>query len=115
MSAIIIFGSAVPLRLSINPLSASGVTTGTRAGLTNAVTVTPLNGNGPYTYSWVKIEGDDMYAESPSSAITRFTGTVPIGEVIFATFRCTVTDSSNSTATIDVNATLIDGSWGSQF
>lgn len=115
MAAILFFGSPVPLELSVNPLSASGATSGTRTGYTNAVTVTPINGNGPYTYSWTNIDGDPLTAESPTSATTRFTGLVPIGEVLFATFQCTVTDSSNGTGTIEVTATLVDGSWGAQF
>lgn len=115
MSAILIFGGAIPLELSVNPLSASGATSGTRTGYTNSVTVTPLNGNGPYTYSWTRVDGDPLTAESPTSATTRFTALVPIGEVLFATFQCTVTDASNGTGTIEVTATLVDGSWGSQF
>ncbi len=113
MAAILIFGSPVPLELSINPISASGITSGTRVGYTNLVTVTPLNGNGPFTYSWTRVDGDVLTAESPTSAATRFTALVPIGEILFATFQCTVTDATGGVGTIEVTATLTDGSWGS--
>jgi len=115
MAAILIFGSPVPLELSVNPLSASGTTSGTRVGFTNTVTVTPLNGNGPFTYSWTRIDGDALTAESPSAAATRFTALVPIGEILLATFQCTVTDATGGVGTIEVNATLNDGSWGSYY
>jgi hypothetical protein len=115
MAAILIFGSPVPLELSVNPLSASGTTSGTRVGFTNTVTVTPLNGNGPFTYSWTRIDGDVLTAESPSAAATRFTALVPIGEILLATFQCTVTDATGGVGTAEVNATLNDGSWGSYY
>lgn len=112
MAAILIFGSPVPLDLSINPLSAYGVTSGNGTGLTNFVTVTPLNGVGPYSYSWTQIDGNPMTAESPTSATTRFTALVPMGEILSATFQCTVTDTVGGVGTIQVVATLVDASWG---
>jgi acyl dehydratase len=54
-----------------------------------------------------------LTAESPTSAATRFTALVPIGEILFATFQCTVTDATGGVGTIEVTATLTDGSWGS--
>jgi hypothetical protein len=82
--------------------------TGTTSGSTGTVTVTPVNGDPPYTYAWLQTSGDaSINAVSPSSATTAFSNTGMVDqESNSGTFECTVTDDSAATATIEVRATF---------
>ncbi|MDW8258601.1 MAG: phage tail protein [Gammaproteobacteria bacterium] len=94
-------------RATASPTSVGKV--GTTSSLTsNATTVTPVNGTSPYTYSWSPVSGDTaITTNSPTSATTTFTRTgLAVDETVQAVRRCTVTDSTSATATVDVTVTF---------
>ena len=68
--------------------------------------MTVSGGVAPYSYSWTKLSGDSITANSATAATTTFSATgLFSGEARDATFRCTVTDSTGGTpltATADV-------------
>lgn len=71
----------------------------------NNVTVTPVGGLGPFTYSWAV--GSGITATNPAGATTAFSKfQAPFSETI-ADATCTVTDSLDSTATADVEVDLV--------
>jgi hypothetical protein len=98
-------GSSGSLTLSISP-SPSEAASFSSPVTSGNTTATPSGGLAPYTYSWVKLSGDTIVANSPTSAVTTFTGNVPPDATRSAIFRCTCTDSLGATATADVTATL---------
>lgn len=78
---------------------------------TEPTTVYATGGTPPYSYSWVKQSGaGTWFASTPSQATTNFTrNSVPQGLSGFASvWRCTVTDSLGATATVDVDAYVIN-------
>lgn len=91
--------AAVDLAVSVSPVSRS--TVGSTASLTSeAVTVAPVGGTGPYTYAWTKLSGGAVTINSPAAATTTFTAaTMDIGESRTAYFLCTVTDAATDTVT----------------
>lgn len=99
--------TSAALAASASPTSVTK--TGTGASLTTAsITVTASGGSGTYsTYSWSKLSGGSITADSASSATTTFSAaTLTDPETRTATFRCTVTDSAAATATVDVSVTI---------
>lgn len=74
---------------------------------TNSVTVSVQGGNGPYTYAWANVAGTLVNVTSPTAATTTFSKTEPPGKNIFATYRCTVTDSRGRTASVDVPVAML--------
>lgn len=88
-----------------SPSSVQG-SSGTATVTSSPTTVTPSGSPGPYTYSWVKVSGGAITANSPSSATTTFSGQPLIGGFLNATFRCTVTGSSQSTQSNGVSVSL---------
>lgn len=75
---------------------------------TDSVAVSPTGGLAPYTYSWARVSGSYGSANSPTSATTSFSGSIPTGTEQFSTFRCTVTDSLGTSVTVDVVAQFIE-------
>lgn len=73
---------------------------------TDATTVTPSGGTGPYTYAWTLVSGDTLTINSPTAATTTFTGTPAYNSNLSGVYRCTVTDSLAATASITVSATV---------
>ena len=68
---------------------------GTKTISTGLVTMTPVGGSTPYTYSWVRISGAAaITANNPSAASTLFTATVAVDDTVTAVFECTVTDGA---------------------
>lgn len=71
---------------------------------TDATTVTPSGGTGPYTYAWTQVSGDPFTCNNPTAATTTFRSTVAKASTNTSVWRCTVTDSLSATATVDINA-----------
>ena len=94
-----------PLTATISDSAPQGSAFGTPTITTAPVTVTPVGGASPYTYSWALISGVGA-ALSPTLATTRFRATVDDSQTVTGLFRCTVTDALSSTVTIDANATF---------
>jgi len=84
--------------------------TSTSSATTGSTTVTPSGGVSPYTYAWTLLSGDTLTVTSPTAASTTFSKTgLAEGDYFFATYRCTVTDSTAGTpltATADVYVTI---------
>lgn len=80
--------------VSVSPTSVSG--TGTQTGI---ATATVVGGQAPFSYAWPKSFGDDLTAQSPTAAATRFAGTPPPAILFAATFTCQVTDSNGFVVT----------------
>lgn len=84
-------GGAIVLTLSRTSINKA---TFSSTGSTANVTATPSGGLAPYTYSWTRISGSGINANTPSSATTSFQATgLSEDETRTATFRCTCTDS----------------------
>lgn len=96
------------ITLSVSPPNAYGSSFGAGPVVTNFVTATPSGGIGAYTYLWTKTSGGIIAANSGSSATTAFSGTVALGEAIEAEFKCTVTDSTGSTANVSIPVVLFE-------
>lgn len=74
---------------------------------TATVTVTAVGGTAPYTYAWTKVSGDSaILCTQPSLASTEFSGTVGKNSDLFATWRCTVTDSAAAVRTVDIEVLI---------
>ena len=71
---------------------------------------TPVGGTAPFTYSWSKVSGGAIGADSSSSSSTTFTATaMGGGENRNALFKCTVTDvfgvvKATRNITVDITA-----------
>lgn len=87
----------------------SGIRTGAGTVQTNIVTITPMNAKGPVTYQWFFLSGDNLSVVSPTSAATRFSGSVGALQSKSAAFACKVTDTgSGASVMIVVNAIILD-------
>lgn len=102
--------ATLPFTASANSYYALGAQVGTGTLTTDAVTVTPSGGTGPYTYAWAYVSGYASFTtNSPTSATTDWTGTLSTpGQERSATYRCTVTDSLAATATITVGVSIVE-------
>lgn len=72
---------------------------------TDRSVATPTGGLAPFTYAWTILSQTGLSGltiNSPSSASTTFTASVPSGNNGSATFRCTATDALGTTAHDDV-------------
>jgi hypothetical protein len=90
---------------SATPSSAFGDRVGSGTATTNAVTVTPTGGTGPYTYAWV-LDLANFTIGASTSATTSFTGFVSIGTTTEDIATCTVTDSLAATASISIGVAI---------
>lgn len=90
---------------SPSPSSAFGLRVGAGLVTTNAVTVTPTGGTGPYTYAWT-LETGNFTIISPTSASTTFRSAVAAGEVVEDVATCTVTDSLAATASVTIGVAI---------
>jgi hypothetical protein len=90
---------------SATPSSAFGDRVGTGTATTNAVTVTPTGGTGPYTYAWV-LDLANFTIGASTSATTSFTGFVSIGTTTEDIATCTITDSVAATTSISIGVAI---------
>ena len=111
----IVFPGGGEMMLTATPDSVFAFTSGGDPAVTNTTTITVDGGTAPYTYAWTVQSYSSLVSptvDNPTSATTSFTQTgIGASDYQYATFRCTVTDTTSSTATIDVTGTFssIDG------
>lgn len=105
-----------PMTASASPSSISGSATSLlpTTVTTNATTVTPSGGTGPYTYAWSVAAYDAAVAptfSTPTSATTAVSQSgVEDGGLYGATVICTVTDAFGQTAIATVTALFSNNS-----
>jgi hypothetical protein len=90
---------------SASPSSAFGDRVGSGTATTNAVTVTPTGGTGPYTYAWT-LDAGNLTIGAATSATTSFSGFVSIGTTTEDIATCTITDSLAATASISIGVAI---------
>lgn len=101
---------APPMSASVSSDFASGRwdgAPGERVVTTFSVTASPVGGLAPYTYLWERTTGSGV-ANSPTSARTNFSASVPYGQALTGVFRCTITDAVGQQATVNVNAAFLN-------
>lgn len=86
-----------------------GSRVGAGTGTTSVTSIQNVrNAAGDVTYSWARISGDaTMSATSPASASTAFSAALTAGQTKTATFRCTISDGTN-TVFKDCTATVAE-------
>lgn len=104
-------GGGGTLTAAAAPTDVFGTDFGIGSAETDQTTATPTGGVGPYTYVWTLIGYTGGVAPNifaPTAATTSFIQTsMTSGDVFYASFKCTVTDSLSATAeTNEVNATF---------
>ncbi len=108
----LLVGVKPPLILTANPPHhAYGSRSGSGLCTSDPVAVTATGGVGAKTYAWTEVTATSAVADSPAAATTTFSATLGFNEEIGATFRCTVTDSIGTTATIDIEVFLFEVSY----
>lgn len=103
-----------PLSLAISPTGV-GIRVSDSVGpltlQTPSATATPSGGLGPFTYSWQLLSSSvvtNPVINSPASATTTFTATVPDTDMSGTMdCRCTVTDSLGSSAQATIAASFV--------
>jgi len=102
-----------------NPTAAwyyGSVTGASSSVTTNAVTPTISGGTGTYsTYLWEHVSGAAFVPNSPNSASTTFTVTLPSNRSLTAQMSLTVTDSAGVSTTKNISVTATDSSIYSGF
>jgi hypothetical protein len=98
-------GSTLAISASPTTVSATGDTSTITTG---SSTANASGGTGSYAFVWARVSGSTGIAPvSPNAATTTFTATgMTAGEARSAVMRCTVTDASANTATVDVSVTI---------
>lgn len=89
------------LLASASPDALEGDRVGSGVAVSNATTVTPSGGAGPFTYAWSRLSGSGAI-ESPTKAKTTFSQFVSQGSTSSGVFQCTVTDASGETVAVQV-------------
>lgn len=99
-------------RATVSNSTPTGSTINNTTVTTDSTTASPVNGASPYTYAWTQISGDANWSISnATAATTAFTHTSSTLDTVFnAVFRCTITDNASATATVDVNASVLNSS-----
>lgn len=70
--------------------------------ISQPVTAVVSGGLAPFTYAWTILSGPGVSASTGNKATTTLRITMGLGNNVFGTARCTVTDSLGTTATVDV-------------
>jgi len=98
------FGGGAGLKASPISVSGFGNSRGSIAISTGACSVSATSGVPPYTYLWSKVSGDASWnATNPTGVSSAFRrGNVAPSDSFTSTWKCTVTDSSGSTADTNV-------------
>jgi len=73
---------------------------------TSALTASGNAGTAPYTYTWTVTGG--FAVDTPNSATTTFSATVPVNGNVTGQATCIVTDDTGATAQISKSVTAID-------
>lgn len=96
---------AAGLSASVSVGTISHVYSGSATATSESTTVTATGGTPGYTYAWTRVSGStDISADFASAATTTFSVvSMADGATKSAIFRCTVTDSTAATYTIDVS------------
>ncbi len=102
----IVGGSGV-LTATASSLIVQGGRNGAGGVSTSTTTVTASGGNSGASIRWVKVSGDDLVANSPSSFTTSFYGTVGTGQSKSAVFMGVVTKAGQQAA-VYVQADIAD-------
>lgn len=102
----IVGGSGV-LTATASSLIVQGGRNGAGGVSTSTTTVTTAGGNSGASMRWVKVSGDDLVANSPSSFTTSFYGTVGTGQSKSAVFMGVVTKAGQQAA-VYVQADIAD-------
>jgi hypothetical protein len=97
------------LAISISPTALTNSASGASSGSIGPLVATATGGTGGYTYAWLMVYnaygGSDPTVASPTSASTNVSITGVLGQdTKEATFQCTVTDSSGTTAVVYATA-----------
>lgn len=102
---------APPMTLNVTP-EIGGFSSSPSGGVitSSPATASPVGGVGPYSYAWSKVSGDTLTITAANNATTRFQANVGPGDIRFAIYRCTATDSLGTTAQGEVSITLTNNS-----
>lgn len=97
-----------PAGLTVTPAFASGASFTPGGPGSKVVTSNSVTASGASTYTWARISGSALInANSPSAAITSFSGTVLASTSISAVFR--VTGNTGATADVQVDLEYSNG------
>lgn len=96
---------ATTLSLSAPGVADYGYDSNVRSG---SSTATPSGGLGPYSYSWAYVSGTAMTVSGANTATATFLTSPELtpDQLVGAVYRCTCTDSSGQTATVDINVSF---------
>jgi hypothetical protein len=100
-------GGGGVLTATASSLIVQGGRNGAGGVSTSTTTVTAAGGNSGASIRWVKVSGDDLVANSPSSFTTSFYGTVGTGQSKSAVFMGVVTKAGQQAA-VYVQADIAD-------
>lgn len=112
ITAALLSSNVQPLIIESDVQSVYGFVYGVGTAETGSVTVSVLSGSPAYTYSWAYLSGDVVFScSTASSATTTFTVPMSYGQANVAVWRCTVTDSLSTVATVDINVSAFEFSY----
>jgi len=101
----------VPVQASVSPPNVFGIGTGSGTVVTNTATVIASGGIGGFTYLWSKVSGDTLTIGASTSAATTFSANPGLGGSKEAVYKCVVTDAAGTTAEVEVEIVIYDGSF----
>lgn len=97
------------LIVTLSPTFVQKDVSGAGLATTDPCTATVTNGSTSLSYSWTRISGDPIDADTPSVSSTTFSYNISLTESVSAVFRCTVTDTSTGAVeSVDVTVTITE-------